>query len=298
MGRKTREPKCIHRHTIRTHPRCFAEGRVLQVENKLLEKKLRQELTPVKYKRVNVGIEPWYTHPEVSIGYFDIETSNFTANNGFMVSWAIKKKGQDEILYDEITQKEILSGEFDLRIIKSLLASMRDFSVLVTYYGTGFDIPFVRTRAEYWHAKLTIEKEKALEKKTVVTLKKELQGFLPEYRRVPSNMNKRQLIDALLAYDVDLMDLEFPAYGEIYHFDLYYLIRAKFKFHRKSLGIVTEFFGIEGKTHLKPHEWMLVRIGDPKIMPVLKEHNLEDVRILEKLHERVNPYRKWTRRSI
>jgi len=302
MGAKTTTPKCIHRHTIKSHPRCFAEGRVLQVKDEEMEKRIRHELVPTKYRRVNVTTDdPWYIHPEMKLGYFDIETSNFTANNGHMVSWAIKEKGnsnEDEILYDEINQKEVLAGDFDLRIVKSVLEAMRKFTILVTYYGTGFDIPFVRTRAEFWLAKLTIEKREELEKKNYKELKRLLEAYLPEDRRVPSKLKKADLVELLLDRDEELLSLEFPTHGEIYHFDLYYTVRNKFKLHRNSLANATAFFGIEGKTHLKPREWMLVRIADPTIMSVIKEHNVEDVIILEKLHERVGSFRKWTRRSI
>jgi hypothetical protein len=111
-------------------------------------------------------------------------------------------------------------------------------------------------------------------------------------------LRKDELVEQVLARDSELEAFEFPALGELYHWDLYYTVRNKFKLHRNSLQAATEFFGIEGKTHLKPWEWQLVRIADPEIMPVIKEHNIEDVRILEKLHEIVNPYKKWTRRPL
>ena len=49
---------------------------------------------------------------------------------------------------------------------------------------------------------------------------------------------------------------------------------------------------------MKPWEWELARIADPEIMPKIKEHNIEDVIILEELHDIVNPYKKWTRRPL
>ena len=301
MTTRTSTKKCIHRHTIESHPRCFAEGRVLQVEDKQMEKRVRTELTPTKYRRVNVGGDAWYLDPEMKMGYFDIETSNFTANNGHMVSWAIKERGKDDedgLHYDEITQEEILAGRFDLRLVKSVLKAMRKFNILVTYYGTGFDLPFIRTRAEYWLVKVGQEKREELEKKNYRELKDQLQDLLPEDRRVPSRLKKAEIIELILDRDEELLGLEFPTHGEIYHFDLYYTVRNKFKFHRNSLAMATQFFGIEGKTHLTTTEWMLVRIADPSVMATIKEHNVEDVIILEKLHERVNPFRKWTRRSI
>lgn len=294
----TSELKCIHRHTIRTHPACFANGRVLQAKDKNMQKMIRQELTPTKYKRINIAKEPWYTHPSYSVGYFDIETSDFKANTGYLISYALKEKGKEKVLYNEITQKEIISKEFDKRLVRECLRDLEKVNILVTYYGTGFDLPFLRTRAQYWYQRLRDTAYEKYSKKTVKHLKKVLESYLPEDRRVPSRLSKDEIIDLILDRDKELSAYLFPVFGTMYHFDLYYTVRNKFKLHRNSLGVVTEFFGIEGKTHLKADEWTLVKIADPDIMPVIKEHNVEDVIILEKLHEIVNPYRKWTRKSI
>ena len=294
----TNEPRCIHRHTIKTHPACFAKGRVVQVEDEDMKKRIRTEAFPVgPYKRVNVAKEPWYQVEGTKVGYCDIETSSFKANVGFMVSWAVKEKG-GKVVYDEVTQKEVIGKQFDLRIVKSLLEELRKYNVIVTYYGTRFDIPFIRTRAEYWYNRLREEKRVKLANSNVKTLHKTLEKQLSDTKRVPSRLVKEELIDLLLDRDDELNDLLFPELGTIYHWDLYYTVRNRFCLHRNSLGAVTEFFGIEGKTHLKPWEWELARIADPDIMPVIEEHNIEDVIILERIHDIVNPYKKWTRRPL
>ena len=294
----TENLRCIHRHDIEHHPSCFKLGRILQAKDEKMKKKIRQELTPTKYKRVNIVKEPWYTHDDYKFGYFDIETSNFTANNGFMVSYAIKERDNDDVIYNEITQKEILAGDFDKRLVKECLEDLAKFNIWVTYYGTGFDLPFLRTRSEHWYREIRTEKYERLSESNVPELRDSLQSLLPDDRKVPSRLKKEEIIDLILDRDDELASFEFPEFGTTYHFDLYYTVRAKFRLHRNSLGVATEFFGIEGKTHMKPQEWMLARIADPKVMPLIKEHNIEDVIILEKLHEIVNPYRKWTRKSI
>lgn len=85
---------------------------------------------------------------EEVIGHLDIEASDLKANIGYMLSWAIKYDG-GAVVTDCITKKDITNNpEFpDKRIMKSLLAEVDKCDVLVTYYGTGFDIPFMRTRA-------------------------------------------------------------------------------------------------------------------------------------------------------
>jgi uncharacterized protein YprB with RNaseH-like and TPR domain len=294
----SKEPRCIHRHTIDSHPSCFAKGLVLEAKDKTMQKRIRQEYAPSPYKRVNVGKEPWYLHPDYTVGYFDIETSNLKANVGYMVSYAFKQKGVDNIIYNEITREEIMSGELDKRLIRECLKDFDKFKILVTYYGSNFDMKFVRTRATYWYHRIRQEKFEELSNKTVKTLTKKLEELLPEDRRVPSRLKKEEIIDLILDRDAELFEYEFPAFGEKYHWDLYYAVRRAFNLTRKSLGVVTEFFGIEGKTHFKPHEWTMVGLADPKIMPALKEHNVEDVIILEKLHEILNPFKKWTRTNL
>jgi uncharacterized protein YprB with RNaseH-like and TPR domain len=87
----------------------------------------------------------------VRIGFLDIESSHLKANIGIMLSWSMKLK-DGEVLYDVINREEAIDKDKqDKRIVKSLLDAIdQNVDMLVTYYGTGFDIPFIRTRAMYW----------------------------------------------------------------------------------------------------------------------------------------------------
>lgn len=115
-----KELRCKHRHTAEEHPQCFMNGKLIDEAQ-------------------------WWK--QVRTGYLDIETTQFNAAYGYMVSWSIKDRESGEILSDGLTKKDITSGHFDRRIVKSLLKAMEQFDCVVTYYGTGFDIPFIRTRA-------------------------------------------------------------------------------------------------------------------------------------------------------
>jgi len=117
---------CKHRHTAETHPKCFS----------------RQ----------------WYENPEVRVGYLDIEASDLAANKAWMLSWSIQArslagKKYDTVAYDFVKYDEfflapgVVNREYDRNIVNSLLDEMQNYDLLVTYYGTGFDIPFIRTRA-------------------------------------------------------------------------------------------------------------------------------------------------------
>lgn len=216
-----KEIRCIHRHTIETHPNCFRKGLI---------------------KR-----EDWWHNKR--IGYFDIEANELKANWGLMLSWCIKDRDTDKIYSSIITKEELFNKDYDVRVTKELLEIMPEFDILVTYYGTGFDIPFVRTRATYWNQKLDL-------------------------------------------------GVKFPKYGSIYHWDLYYKVRQKYQLHNNRLGTATQFFGIEGKTHLDPEKMIDARYGDPEALKWLLHHNVEDVIILQRLHDLLWEHSKWIRTSI
>ena len=56
------------------------------------------------------------------------------------------------------------------------------------------------------------------------------------------------------------------------------------------MAAATEFFGINGKTRVKPEYWQKARFGDPKSLKYVYEHNVSDVVILEKLHKKIEEY--------
>jgi uncharacterized protein YprB with RNaseH-like and TPR domain len=92
--------------------------------------------------------------------------------------------------------------------------------------------------------------------------------------------------------------IPFPSYGLIQHQDLYYLVRNKLKFSRNRLENACEFLGIDGKTKLSGRIWVRAAIGDKKALDYILKHNIADVRILEKLHERIKEYADVQKRSL
>jgi uncharacterized protein YprB with RNaseH-like and TPR domain len=107
------------------------------------------------YKAVSRKIEAlglrkptrYTTGHEMSIGYLDIESTGFSANIDIMLSWCIKGRGVKEVAGASITREELMSENQDARIVEQLVDEMNKYDVLFTYYGTRFDIPFIRTRA-------------------------------------------------------------------------------------------------------------------------------------------------------
>jgi uncharacterized protein YprB with RNaseH-like and TPR domain len=219
--------RCIHRHTIQNHPKCFARGLVKYVDEKSFIKETG---------------EPWYKYPGYRIGYLDIETDGFDADFSSMLTWCIKAKGGG-VASDHIVRSEVLNPNFEVRILKSLINEMSNYNILVTYYGTGFDLVYARTKALHY-------------------------------------------------------GLNFPGYGDIYHFDLYYTAKSKLKLSRYSLANVTDYLGIKGKTPVDKEVWRRARYADEDAIKIVLEHNYYDVWILEQLHEMLEPTRKWIRKSI
>ena len=83
------------------------------------------------------------------VGHLDIESSQLNASFGFIVSWAIKEDGSDKIIGDylrpsDFKQKDEL--ETDKRVVMSLTNELKKFDAVTTFFGTYFDIPFIRSR--------------------------------------------------------------------------------------------------------------------------------------------------------
>jgi len=173
-----------------------------------------------------------------NIGFLDIETSNLKANMGVIYSYCIKDGKSDKIHERLITKKELFSDAMDKALVQSLINDIRSFDILVTYYGTRFDIPFIRSRAVH-HG------------------------------------------------------IEYPAYGENIHIDLYYLIRNKFNLTRNSLKVACGFLlGHTDKTQVEWKHWMKAMQGNKEALEYIIEHNRYDVLDLEKLYDKVIPFRK------
>ena len=91
--------------------------------------------------------ERYSTGNDMTIGYLDIETTGFSANIDIMLSWCLKGRGDKNVAGAWISRKELMSENQDARIVELLVEEMNKYDVIFTYYGTRFDIPFIRTRA-------------------------------------------------------------------------------------------------------------------------------------------------------
>lgn len=87
---------------------------------------------------------------KLKIGFLDIETSNLKADFGIMLSYCIKEAENKKILGRSIDKKELDNGTLDKDLVKECIDDIGKFNLIITYYGTRFDIPFIRSRALYW----------------------------------------------------------------------------------------------------------------------------------------------------
>jgi DNA polymerase elongation subunit (family B) len=189
--------RCGHRHDINHHPGCFHAGNINQEQ---------------ALKVYEENGKPWYHLDGLKIGYLDIESGGLKPDFDPMLSWCIKTK-EGDVAYDVITRQELFDNgvDGDKRIVESLAKEMLKYKIIVTYYGSGFDIPLIRTKAMRHNI------------------------YFPAY--INEEYKKR---------DGSITVRSVP---ELFHFDLYYLVKSKMLLSRYSLDNVCDFLGIEGKTH-------------------------------------------------
>jgi uncharacterized protein YprB with RNaseH-like and TPR domain len=79
-----------------------------------------------------------------SFASFDIETTDLKADGGRIICASIKPWGGPvETYYSELYDKK---GGDDSKVIEEIRDRLREFDYVITWYGTGFDMPFLKTR--------------------------------------------------------------------------------------------------------------------------------------------------------
>lgn len=115
--------RCKHHHTGLSHPQCYD---------------------------TETGAE--------KIGFLDIEASNLKANFGIVLSYCIKEL-DGPVIKRLITPEDLKSGDFDKHLMEKFCnEDAKKFTRLVTFYGSRFDIPFLRTRSLLWKQNFPVYK--------------------------------------------------------------------------------------------------------------------------------------------
>jgi len=95
--------------------------------------------------------------------------------------------------------------------------------------------------------------------------------------------------------------LDFPAYQDVAHTDLYYSFRGKFKLHSNRQDSAAEFFEMPEQKHkLKPKIWVDALFDDTfkSAIKHIDLHCKEDVHQTQYIHERIEKYIKGVSRGL
>ena len=195
--------RCRHSHTYLTHYNCYLEEHADAQERE---------------------------------GYLDIETTNLQASYGIILCWCIYDAKNDIMHEGQITADDLASVHLDKRITQELIDCMRRFDRVYTFYGTKFDLPFIRTRAI-------------------------------------------------------VHGLDFPIFQTLFHKDVYYIVRNKFRLHSNKLVVACEvLLGKSDKTRITPDYWTRALMGHKESLDYILQHCRNDVTDLCKLHRKVEDY--------
>lgn len=75
--------------------------------------------------------------------------------------------------------------------------------------------------------------------------------------------------------------------------DLLKVMRGNFAFPSNKLAYISEQLGLAGKIKHEGHElWIKCLAGDPKAWAQMKRYNIQDVRLLEEIYDKVRPWIK------
>ena len=93
----------------------------------------------------------------------DIETSSLKSDFGIVICAVMHTLGTDEkykVCTIDLSNKDLLSEEKAL--LETLNSELEQYDGVVTYFGSRFDIPFIRTRSLY-HGLKPLSKKKSLD---------------------------------------------------------------------------------------------------------------------------------------
>lgn len=227
---------------------------IVKIEKSLKLTSLKQRLSDYRKKPLWIGKIPYIKripaetiqNTSQKIGIIDIEffSQDFSADKGFIISYCIKEYHKNKFYIGLIDTKDLRKGIYDKNIVQKLIKDILKFDILVGYYSSGCDIPWIRTRA----------------------IKN---------------------------------GISFPYYDTIKQFDLYYAVKFKLKLKRNSLKAACELCGIKGKTDGSFNEWWdFVMFGNKESGKNIMYHNIQDVKITERLFDKLKNYFKGQLKTI
>lgn len=128
-------------------------------------------------------------------------------------------------------------------------------------------------------------------------------------KKIPDRYIIKELIDTLKTFDLmytyngtrfdfpfvrtraTINNLDFPTFGSLKHKDVYYIIKNKFRLHRKSLEVACEMLlGETNKTHWMGKHWIGAVQGNKASLDYIEDHCEKDVKDLKALTTLVLDY--------
>jgi DNA polymerase elongation subunit (family B) len=134
------QAKCKHRHTARTHPKCFNQDGTLRVER---EREMDKVLV-FDVETLPIVAYAWKVWEE-NIGDAQI------IKDWCILSWSAKWLHDDKIMSDVLTKREALTRN-DERLVENFWLLLDEADVVIAHNGKRFDIKKINTRL--WKHKL------------------------------------------------------------------------------------------------------------------------------------------------
>lgn len=82
------------------------------------------------------------------VAYFDLEASNLKADFGVVLCWVLRCPKPKRKIVCSIKPHELRTC-LDKRVMEDLIKVLPSFDRIIGHYSSRFDIPFLRSRAEY-----------------------------------------------------------------------------------------------------------------------------------------------------
>jgi uncharacterized protein YprB with RNaseH-like and TPR domain len=144
-----------------------------------------------------------------------------------------------------------------------------------------------------------------------VVTPEEVHSDIPDKKIMEELVETMKSFDILYTYNGTRFDLpfvrtrcvsnniRFPFYGAVKHKDVYFIIKNKFRLHRKSQEVAAEFLlGSTNKTHWMGKYWIKAVQGDPKALAYIDHHCRMDCKDLKRLTEKTLEFVQPIYRSI
>lgn len=109
--------------------------------NKVIERQLSPPLSKA------ISLKHFLNPEEFKVGVFDIETSGLTGDWDVVLCASMKTYGKDKIDVFKIDLQELDMLKAERVLLQEINESIKQYDGIITYYGSMFDIPMIRTRS-------------------------------------------------------------------------------------------------------------------------------------------------------